>query len=220
MKRKGTAPLGTPSKLPAPDETFVETPQGIFTVSGVWFETTRAALLEFAGPVFRCESLESLIRRSEVWVRSPETLAVWMLPLAMLWMAPALAAAAVLGLFILWKIVSPSAVSRVAERIFAVLEAVWLQGVFYVGVLSYFAALEQYGAVVIGLIGFVLIRWQILTRITKPLLRRTFRSLYGLPVPDQILRAFVYRTAITNGIPMPEIDRMERRVADLMRRER
>lgn len=216
MKEKGRARSGNRST----DSTMVETPQGILTASGVWFTTTRSALEEFAGGVFEHEPLEKLVRRSEVWLRSAETLAVWLLPIVMLPVRPAVAASAVAAVYVIWKVLSPSIVSRAAERVFASIEFDWLQGAYYVGILSYFAALEQYPAVAVGLIGFVVIRWRILARIVQPLVQRAHRSLYGLPVPDQVLRAFLYRTAMAHHVPIPEIDRIERRIADVMRNGR
>lgn len=196
------------------DTTFVETPQGIFTAAGVWFATTREAVERYAGEVLQHESLERLIARASVWIRSPETLTVWLLPVFMLLIEPVPSSLAAATVFVAWKTLGPSAVSRWVERVFAVLDLVWLQGAYYVGILSYFAALGQYAAVWTGLAGFIVVRWGLLGRVTRPLVKPMQRSLYVLPVPDQILRGFIIRTAMAQRISLPELDRMERQIAE------
>ncbi len=203
-------------KIRSTDSNLVETPQGLFTASGVWFAATRESLEKYAGNVFVHEPLEKLIQRSEVWLRSPETFAVWLLPLAMFVLRPVPATLSVIAVYVAWKILGPSVVSRSFERVLALAEPAWVQGIFYVGILSYFAALDQLAVVWIGLAGFVVIRWRLLSWVVRPLVHPVQKSLYGLPVPDQVLRAFIYRTALAYRESIPEIDRMERHVADVL----
>lgn len=209
--------LDIQSGTPSPN--FVETPQGIFTADGVWFATTREAVERYAGEVLKHESLEKLIERAGVWLRSPETLAVWLLPVFMLAIDPLPAGLATATTYIAWKTLGPSAISRWLERTLKVLDLVWLQGAFYVGILSYYAALGQYAAVWTGLAGFIIIRWGLLSRITLPFVRPMQRSLYELPVPDQILRGFIIRTAMAHRLSLPQLDRMEKQIADTLTRK-
>ena len=195
---------------------FVETPQGIFTVDGMWFATTREAVERYAGEVLKHEPLERLLERASVWLRSPETLAVWLLPIFMLMIDPLPAALAAATTYVAWKTLGPSAISRWLERVLEIIELVWLQGAYYVGILSYFAALEQYAAVWTGLAGFIVIRWGLLSRITSPLVKLLQRSLYELPVPDQILRGFIIRTAMAHRLSLPQLDRIEKQIADTL----
>ncbi len=199
-----------------PAANFVETPQGIFTADGIWFATTRDAVERYAGEVLEREPLEKLIERSGVWIRSPETLAVWLLPVFMLAIEPLPAALATGTTYAAWKTLGPSATSIWLERVLRVLDAVWLQGAYYVGILSYFAAVEQFGAVWTGLAGFIIIRWGLLARITLPIIKPMQRTLYELPVPDQILRGFIIRTAMAHRLSLPELDRMEKQIADTL----
>ncbi len=205
------------SNIRTTDANFVETPHGIFTASGTWFATTRDALETYAGDVLAHESIETLIQRAVVWIRSPESLAIWILPIAMLAMPPFSAVLATAASYIAWKTLGPSAVSRSLQRLFAVLDHVWLQGAYYVGVLSYFAAIGEYNAVWIGLLGFILVRWGILSRIVQPLVQRMQQKLYPLPVPDQVLRGFIVRTAMAYRVSLPELDQMERQIVDIFR---
>lgn len=196
----------------------METPHGIFTASGVWFATTREALETYAADVLDHESIEKLIERAGVWLRSPETLAVWLLPLLMLALPPLPAALAVVTMYVAWKALGPSAVSRSMERVFRVLDPVWLQGAYYVGILSYFAAMGQYTVLWTGVGGFILLRWGLLSRIVQPVVQLMHRSLYRMPVPDQVLRAFIMRAAMAHRVSLPQLDRMERQISETFRR--
>lgn len=205
------------SKIRTTDANFVETPHGIFTASGTWFATTCEALETYAGDVLAHESIERLIQQAVVWIRSPESLAVWILPISMLAMPPFPAVLATAASYVAWKTLGPSAVSRSLQRLFAVLDHVWLQGAFYVGVLSYFAAIGEYTEVWIGLFGFILVRWGIVSRIVQPLVQMMQQKLYRLPVPDQVLRGFIVRAAMAYRVSLPELDQMERQIADIFR---
>lgn len=197
-----------------PTASFVDTPQGIFTAAGVWFRTTKDELERYAGPVFEHESIERLIERSEVWLRSPQTAAVWGLPLFMLGIQPLPAALAALTIYVGWRSLSPSLVNRPLERVFELLDPVWLQGAFYVGILSYFAAVEQFGAVWTGLGGFILLRWGIVEKITDLMVRLIWSTLYAMPVNDQILRGFIIRAAMKYRVSLPQLDVLEKRVIE------
>lgn len=203
-------------QLSTPASNFVETPQGIFTADGVWFATTRGSVERYAREVLDHESLERLIERAGVWLRSPETISVWMLPVFMLMIDPLPASLAGVTTYIGWKTLGPSAISRWFERVLRVLELVWLQGAYYVGILSYFAALEHYAAVWTGLAGFIVIRWGLLSRITFPIIKPMQRTLYELPVPDQVLRGFIIRTAMAHRLSLPQLDRMEKQITDTL----
>jgi hypothetical protein len=211
--------MGT-SNIRTADSVFVETPQGIFTASGVWFATTRDALETYASEVLAYEPIEQLIERAGVWLRSPETLAVWLLPLIMLSIPPWPAALSVITGYIAWKTLGPSAVSRAVERVFSIMDRVWLQGAYYVGILSYFAAINQFALVWTGLVGFIVIRWGLLSRIVQPLVLLMQGSLYDMPVPDQVLRAFIIRAAMAHRVSLPQLDRMERQISDTFRRRK
>ena len=206
------------SNIRTADSAFVETPQGIFTAAGVWFATTRDALEAYASEVLAHEPIETLIERAGVWLRSPETLAVWLLPLIMLALPPLPAALSVITGYMAWKTLSPSAVSRAVERVFSIMDRVWLQGAYYVGILSYFAAVGQYVVVWTGLVGFIIIRWGLLSKIVQPVVLLMQRPLYHMPVPDQVLRAFIIRAAMAHRISLPQLDRLERQISDTFRR--
>ncbi len=105
-------------RLHSAETTFVDTPEGIYTASGVWFRTREDSLYAYAGPVFDREPLARLFTQAEVWLRSPMTLALWLLPLLLFMLSPLQAALAALVVYVGWESLGPSFVSRTVSGCF------------------------------------------------------------------------------------------------------
>ena len=99
--------------------------------------------------------------------------------------------------------------SEAAAGVVRLLDVVFAQGFYYVFMLSLLASRGEMAALGVGLGGFVLLRWGVLARLSHPLVGRIWRSLYALPVPDQVLRAFIIRAALKHGLSLPQLDRLE-----------
>lgn len=195
---------------PRPEsEPFLDFPGGIVTATGVRFHTTRALLEQFAGPVLEKVPLAVLIERAEVWLRSGQTLALWTLAPLLFLLPPAGAALIALTVYLGWETLGPALVGRRLVAVFRVLEKPLVQVALYVVVLSTLANQGQMGAVAVGLGGFVLVRWRVLALLTRPVLALLRRPLYTLPVPDQVLRAFVLHAALQHGIALPQLERLK-----------
>ncbi len=188
---------------------FLDTPGGIITASGVRFHTTRALLEEYAGPVLEVVPLATLVARTEVWLRSGQTLALWTLAGLLLVVPPVGAVLAALTVYLGWETVGPSFVSRRLVAVFRVLDGPLVQAALYVAVLSWLGVEGRLSAVGAGLAGFVLVRWRLLPLALRSALRILRRPLYTLPVPDQVLRAFVLRAALRHGITLPQLERLK-----------
>lgn len=202
------------SRLPTADTAYVDTPYGIFTAEGVWFHIREKALREYAASILDEVSLEQLLQWAALWMRSSQVIVLWALPVALWFMSPLPAAALALVLFVGWKVLSPSAVSEIAVRVVDVLDTVVVQGLYYVFVLSILAAQERYGALAVGLIGFILLRWGLVKRAVTPLLQPLLRRLYVLPLSDQVLRAFIVRIALNRRRSIPQLDEMQQEILD------
>ena len=198
-----------------PNLSYVDTPQGIFTAAGNWFRARKDALEAYAGPVLEHESLERLLGRTEVWLRSPETIVLWALPIFMIVIEPLPAILAAVTIYIGWKGLGPSLVSLGIGRVLDLLDRVWLQGAYYVGILSYLASLEMYVAVLVGLIGFVFLRWGLVGKVVGPVVRVIWATLYELPIADQILRGFIMRTAMKHRVALPQLEKLERQILEM-----
>jgi hypothetical protein len=199
---------------------YVDTPNGIFSEGGYWFAATEKMLRRYSGKVFDRESLGVILAYAEVWLRSHQTLALWALPLFLMAIHPLPAVLAALTLFIGWRVLAPAFASRVLAAVLRFFDLVWLQGLFYVFALSFLAVDGGLTPVVIGITGFILMRWGVLDRVTEPLCKPLWNSLYPMTVADQILRGFIIRSALANRVALPDIEEMERRLVTLMNKKK
>ena len=189
---------------------FLDTPAGLITASGIHFHTTRALLEQYARPVLDVVPLATLVDRTEAWLRSGQALALWALALLLLVLPPVGAALCTLTLYLGWETLGPSLVSQRLVAAFRVLEKAFVQGALYVAVLSALGAQGHVAAVGVGLAGFVLMRWRMIPALLRPVLDVLRRPLYTLPVADQVLRGFVLRAALRHGIELPQLERLKR----------
>ena len=191
---------------------YRDTPQGILTESGVWYRTTVALLNEYAANVFEREPIEIHLARADTWIRSPHTLSAWLLALGLLYYAPWQVTVVVLIFFPVWQIVAPALVNRGISPLLRVLDAVLMQAILYAATMSILAMTGQYQAVAVGLIGFVCLRWGVLSFLMRPLIIRCWKAMYKLPVPDHILRAFIVRSALRYGVNLANFADIEQKI--------
>ena len=185
---------------------YVDTPYGILTEGGRWYHVTEQDVQDYAGAVLDHVSLEQLLRWADTWVDSARTVALWGLPL-LLWGLPlGWAAVSTLVLFLGWALLSPALPSLLAVRAVTLLDHVLAQALYYGVAMSAFAAAEMYGAVGVGLGGFVLFRWGVLEWASGYLIRPLQRMLYPLPVADQVLRGLIVRVALRHRLSVPQVD--------------
>jgi hypothetical protein len=202
------------SRLHQEDAAYVDTPYGIFTAEGIWFHIREEGLRTYAAALLEDLSLEQLLQWAALWMRSPQIVTLWLLPVALWFLPPVAAALLVPGLFMTWRVLSPSVMSETAVRMADWLDVAVVQGLYYVFVLSALAAQGRYAALAIGLIGFILLRWGLIERALKPLMQPLLRALYTLPLPDQILRALIIRMALNRRQPLPQLDAMQQDILD------
>lgn len=199
---------------------YVDTPAGLLSADGTHYRTTEPLLREYAGPVLEAVGLGTLLERAGVWLRSPQTLAVVLLP-ALLWVLPWWAAAGLaLVLYALWAAVAPGIASPAAAPVLKVVESPIVQGLLYVGVLSAFAAAGRFGAVWTGVAGFVAFRLGLVEALLRPVVAAIQGSLHPLPPADQTLRTLIVREALRCGVQLPGIEAIEERVRQFWRREK
>ena len=199
---------------------YVDTPAGLVAADGTRYHTTEPLLRDYAEPVLDAVGLAALVERAGVWLRTPQTLAVVALPalLAVVewWWAGALA----LVLYVLWTVGAPGVVIPWLGGVARVLGHPVVQGLLYVGALSAFAAAGRYGAVWMGIAGFVGFRLGLVQAVLAPVLRPALRELYALPPADQTLRGVILREALRLGVRLPGVEPIEARVREFWRRGR
>lgn len=199
-------------------EYYVDTPLGLFTRGGHRFHTSAALLQTYAGPLFDREPIDRLLRQADIWLTFPTLVMLWtLLPLLWLW-APGTAAGIALGLYLLSSLLLPLLIVRPLTPILQGLANVWLQGTAYGVGLTGLAWREHFPAVWTGLGIFVLVRWGIVDRLFRPLLRRSHAALYPLPQADQVLRTLILKAALAHRVPLPGLQAIEQEVLRHLRR--
>lgn len=193
--------------ISSPDD-YVDTPTGLFTADGVWFHVREEALREYAGEVLEAVPLSDVLSMSATWLRSPKTLALWLLP-ALLWVLPWWGAASVaVGVHAIWTLIGPSMVSVSVARALAFLESTLSQALYYVLVTSALGSAGLHAAAITSLAGFILFRWGAVDAVIDRVIGPVYRANYELPPSDQVLRAFIIRIALNHRIPLPQVDEM------------
>lgn len=208
--------------MPRPGEgiDFVELPVGIFTADGVWFHTNEEMIEQFAGGVLERRPLRQLLADATVWLNLPVTATAWLLPIYLFVGGPSVAALAALITWIFLALLAPFVVLPSLVRGVRLLSHPIGQGFFYVITLSYFAAGDEFGAVGVGIAGFILLRWGLIDRLLLPVVRMLPAPGPDLPRPDHVLRNLIVRNALRFGVELPELDRMERRILEIWNRRR
>jgi hypothetical protein len=199
---------------------YVELPTGIFTADGVWFHTRESLLEEFAPGVLEHRSLRMLLADATVWLYLPVTISAWLLPIYLVWTEPGTAAVAGIVTWIFLAVLAPFVVFPSAVGLVRRLSHPVGQGLFYVVMLSYFAAGDELAAVGVGIAGFVLLRWGLVDRLLMPVVRFLPTPGPDLPRSDHVLRNLIVRTALRHGIELAETDRMEQRMLEIWHRRR
>ncbi len=190
---------------------YVSTPMGIFTERGIWFHVPEESLRAYAGDVLDTVSMDTLVEWASVWLRSPRILTLWLLP-AILWAtashgwSPAVGAILAAGLHVTWTVFGPSMVSTKMVRVMGWMENVLGQALAYLFALSALAAAGAHAETVIGLTGFVALRYGLVDRTASFLTKPVRTAIYDLPLPDQIFRAFLIRIALNHRLPLPQVD--------------
>lgn len=191
---------------------FVATANGIFTESGAWFSATEDEVKRFASKVLEVQALPRLLADADVWIRLPQITTGWVFLLLVVLLPPVPTILAGVGVYVIAQIVGPAVVNLPTLRLLRVADNVLLQGLAYAIILSLLANAGAIASVWTGLAGFIVLRWGLLARIVDPLVGRLQRRMYSIPVPDQILRGMIIRTAIKHRIKLPLLAEMERSI--------
>lgn len=193
---------------------YIDTPYGLLTEGGRWYHVTEQEVEEYAGTVLDHVPLEQLLRWADTWIDSARTAVVWALPLLLWGVSVEWAVGGALALFVAWALLSPALPSLLAVRAVSVLDHVLAQALYYVTTMSAFAAAEMYGALGVGLLGFVLLRWGVLGWAFGYVVRPLRRSIYPLPVSDQVLRGLIVRVALKHRLSLPQVDDITKDILD------
>jgi len=199
---------------------YHNTPQGILTESGVWYKTTVQHLNEYAEELFEREPLEVQLALADTWIRSPRTLSLWLLPCGILYFDPSQWGVIVVSFFLIWQIIAPAMVNRRLSLLLKLLDAVLMQAILYATTMSVLAMSGQYHALSVGLVGLIVFRWGVLGYLTRPIVTRCWKTMYILPAPDHVLRAFIVRGALRYGITLVDFEDIEQKIVEKMSKKK
>ncbi|MDZ4701580.1 MAG: hypothetical protein SH809_17850 [Rhodothermales bacterium] len=197
---------------------FVDTPEGIFTADGLWFRVTEVELQAYAGPLLAHVSLTELMARAGRWMLAGQTIGIWAAAGFLLTLPALPATLLTLLVFLLVQCFRPILLSIWFDPVLRILQAVPAQMLVYIVALSAFGIAGAYVKLVLGIAFFVALRWRMLEKMAKPIVQAITRSLYPLPVADQVLRSTILRAALKHRVSLPELDRIEKRIEHLLGR--
>jgi hypothetical protein len=201
------------SERPDTQTEYVSTPRGILTRRGTWFRATEDSIEEFAGDLLEREPLSILIERAERWLIAHKNVTLWIFVIVLVLLKPYWVTGVVAGAtFVLARLVAPSLGGHFGGRVLKVMEFVPVQFLLYLGLLSIVAAGGDVTRLAVGLVGFMVLRWNVIDLVLRRPLGQIHDSLYSLPRPDQMLRAVIIKSAMRNRIPLPGLQEIERSV--------
>lgn len=197
---------------------FIETPRGIFTSAGNWFHITVKGLEKYAPGLLKRHSLEKLIKKSEIWIRSADNIGILLFMLLLY--AQGLLVATVVTLFMVpvWHINKSSFLSLPLTMVLTVTDKEIFVVLISIFVLSWMGITGQYLSVVVGIVFFCVLKfgWY----------RMLIDWLYGKKVSgalllnDRVLKMMILKYAIKEDIPVKEVDAMEKEILSLINKQK
>jgi hypothetical protein len=199
------------------NDSFAETPLGIFTVNGHWFYTNSQEIEQFAPGLLRKISLKELVSRAEIWVRSTDAISVLGLVILLLLMPGYMAALFSVIVMVGWNLMKSAFVSKTTTTALKILSFDPLVLLTAVLALSYLGIQEEYTSLGYGLLFFILLRfgW----------LRKGFELMYvrvneGIGLNDRVMKMVIIREALYHDVNIRQVHQMEDRIRTLMQKRR
>ncbi len=197
-----------------PDSHFIETPRGIFTSAGNWFHITSAALEKYAPGLLEIHSLEKLIKKAEVWIRSADNIGIilFMLLLYLSGLWPAM----LITLFFVpvWHINKSSVISNSLTGLLSVIDKEIVVVIVAMIVLSWMGITGEYLSVFLGISVFCVLKFGWFRFLIEWTYQKVFRG--TLLLNDRVLKMIILNYAIRENIPVKEVDAMEKEILSLI----
>ena len=195
------------------NQPYVETPRGLFVPSsGLQLGISEAQLRAAAPDVLEQVPLSQTIAQTEVWLRSAQTLALWLLPVFIVAipfypLSLSLAFLAWLG----WEIYGGNWASAGRAKLFHWLEGFPVQFVANLAawliLLNWYRMTSQVGTlegVLLGVVGFILLRFQIIGKLLGGWIESKRKARYNRPFADFVLIRLIREAAETRKLSFQE----------------
>lgn len=200
------------------DSHYIETPRGIFTSAGNWFHLTSEALERYAPGIMEKHSLEKLVKKSEVWIRSADNIGI-IIFMSLLYFQDLYLALLITFFFVpLWHINKSTVVSLLLTGILTVIDKEIIVVLVSMVVLSWMGIGEQYLSVFVGIIVFCILKFGWFRFFIEWLYGKLFAG--TLLLNDRVLKMMILKYAIKENIPVKEVDAMEKEILSLISRQK
>lgn len=194
--------------------TFTETPKGIFTAAGLWFNTTSDILKSYAPGLFKKHDLEKILTDAEVWIRSADSLSLALF-MVLLAAGNAYVAALVVILFLpAWHLNKSAFVNYSSTRLLKVIDNEIFLVMLSIVVLSWMGMSEQYVSLLVGLLFFILLKFGLYRKLVEELFHK--KNDRQLPLNDRVLKMVVVRYAMHENVHTDEVQAMEAKILKLI----
>ncbi|MDI6400702.1 hypothetical protein QLX67_01755 [Balneolaceae bacterium ANBcel3] len=196
---------------------FIETPRGIFTSAGNWFHITREHLEAFAPGLLSKHSLKKLIRQSEVWIRSSDSLGILLFMVLLYTSSPLLAVLMTTAFVFVWHLYKSTLVSIGLTKLIQVADKEFFLVLVSVFVLSWMGITGEYISVAAGIVFFCILKFGWLRNLVDIAYSRLKKQ--PLHLNDRLLKMLVLRYAIKEDISVKEIQKMEQEILTLVNKQ-
>lgn len=196
---------------------YVETPAGIFTRNGNWYYMTSELIRKLSPEVLVRKSLDEIVKDSEIWVRSSDSIAVWTFILLIHFVPVSLAFFTAIGVLYLWHLGKSALINKPLTMVVQFLSTETVVLIASVASISYLGVSGLYSDLFLSLLFFLVLRfgW----------LRKLFDNFYqnksgSMTLNDRVMKMVVVKIAISNRLEVPGLRAMEQELIDAMTRNK
>lgn len=184
---------------------FIETPTGIFTVSGNWFFTTEKQLKSYVPELFKIHRLSDLIQKSERWIKSTDIVGIILS--MMLLIAFPLISAVLLALFfgLTWNHFRPAFYTLFFDKLLWPFSYDIVLLTAAVIPLSFFGITGLYLKLICGMLMFLIFKFGWFRKLAD----KTIPFGSKIPLNDRILNMVIVRHCMKENIALPAVSQME-----------
>ncbi len=192
---------------------FAETKIGVVTQKGDWFHINVEQVEQFAPGLLEKVSFSSLIKQAQAWVQSASSLSLILLYVLLFYINVWLTAAIALAFHFLWYQYKSAFVINKMYKVFIVTNSTAFLFVIALVSLSIYAMQEQYVALGLGLLFFLMMK----PGLPRKLWDRFDAKRNGLSLNDRVLKMIIIKHALYTADSSPgEVAEMEDRFAELV----
>lgn len=196
---------------------YVETPAGIFTRNGNWYYMTSELIRKLSPEVLSNKSLDEIVKESETWVRSSDSVAVWVFILLIHIVPVSLAFITAIGALYLWHLGKSALINKPLTLVIQFLSTESVVLIAAVASISYLGVSELYADLFLSLLFFLVLRFGWLRKLFDNFYQRKSGS---MTLNDRVMKMVVVKTAISNRLEVPGLRAMEQELIDAMTRNR